>query len=75
MSAHTPGPWEAGDRANWADVYTSPEDAYLIAAAPELLKALENLLSRNCGGSIGNLDREIVVRAWQAVAAARGETT
>lgn len=55
MTEHTPGPWEWSETALWGNGgntviirelgWTMPDeaDAHLIAAAPELLAALESL--------------------------------
>jgi hypothetical protein len=66
MSAHTPGPWivipsphgayykcvQFGDDESYASLEMRPEDALLVAAAPELLKTLReacNMLSAIAG--------------------------
>ncbi len=71
MSQHTPGPWYIAERCRWnADVrmirtfsdssgtvgVTNENDAALIAAAPELLKALTEIISQiDQGGSGGKV--------------------
>lgn len=80
MSAHTPGPWKmvrlggyteiVGEHgmANWvpiARITGDDHDARLIAAAPALLEALEDLLVYDEGGSL-------FVKARAAIAQARG---
>lgn len=49
------------------------EDAYLIAAAPELLEALETMLEMSQMGGFGKTYAEDVARA--AIAKAKGELT
>ena len=89
MSEHTPGPWVVGKGARWiieteggmpvAAAYTLSEtairnaNAALIAAAPDLLKALEEFLSSY--GSIyrGDMDRAVKLGS-AAIAKAKGET-
>lgn len=84
MSKHTPGPWSHdGDgeilaQDNVIVVYShggqravqTDEDANLIAAAPDLLEALEGIISAIGGwGS----DRSKLDAARAAIAKARGE--
>ena len=82
MTEHTPGPWEAqgatvyqidGFGLCYLEGYRAEADAYLIAAAPDLLEALEHLLldyESEWGSEL--VDYEYAdVRA--AVAKARGE--
>ena len=83
MSKHTPGPWtieeselmgrdvvSAGSMALICTQVYSPDDARLIAAAPELLAALDALLNYN---SLGSYDRASVrQQARAAIAKATG---
>ena len=63
MSGHTPGPWEWDGKFTVSIPHvkgltafrTNPEDARLIAAAPELLEALRDLLE--CSDSFVKLAR------------------
>lgn len=93
MTAHTPGPWQLIDLKNGRHSVDTldmcpvcilsdvcPADARLIAAAPELLEALEELVSRResacaergemdrLGGSDGRYNR-----ARAAIAKAKGD--
>ena len=85
MSNFTPGPWLITEATNnqeyevldwWLRticfVKGKPENAVLIAAAPELLEALENL-ERTAGlpAMVNNPSR---VAARAAIAKAKGET-
>lgn len=82
-SKHTPGPWKvadtlgewddymvgdgSGDKIVAARIYTK-EDAHLIAAAPDLLAALEVLVENGGIGPRGMFDDA----SW-AIAKAKGE--
>ena len=85
MSEHTPGSWEAREDydSTWWVVQSGPAqdlaihdlseaDARLIAAAPDLLKALEEFLSSY--GSIyrGDMDRAVKLGS-AAIAKVEGE--
>jgi hypothetical protein len=89
MSKHTPGPWtvweNGDDEIGVDDLYqnsvctvekgeTRMADASLIAAAPELLAALELLLSaRDDDGAICP-SGVVVAQVKAAIAKAKGET-
>lgn len=76
MSEFTPGPWDV----IYGDIYDSQgvllkittENARLIAAAPELLHALELILGADCYG-YGPDMQAAVVAAQAAIAKARGK--
>lgn len=93
---HTPGPWRSVHRSSGADIEAAGKvvahvpwldaegmaNARLIAAAPELLEALERLESLTRHGWHG-ADRESIdgqyfagglKRAQEAIAKAKGET-
>lgn len=82
MGKHTEGRWEASVtqefgcevKANGEDIAwilsNKPEDAHLMAAAPELLEALAVIV--NDGGSFV-LTQEAHRKARAAIARARGE--
>ncbi len=87
MTKHTPGPWHVdaqyicrADGVAIADVWQSMEvsgedteaNARLIAAAPDLLTALEELLPYVTGSMRSTTD-PLVEAARAAIAAARGE--
>lgn len=79
---HTPGPWRIKDtvdgpsiRANGervAEVYFE-SDARLIAAAPQLLKALRDLLGEIDENECGQSMSVRIGRAHAAIAAATGD--
>ena len=84
----TPGPWKIGaiesgrmavDGANDEEVtgWIDPEDAYLIAAAPELYEALDGLLADITEyqeiNNLGGQNNHWQVKAKAALAKARGE--
>ena len=81
MTQHTPGPWEVGKGVTPAvTLVDSPYDiesenranAYLMAASPELLAALKELVNWwEIDG--GNLDRSLAT-AVAAIARAEGRT-
>ena len=63
MSAHTPGPSE------YALIFAElRSDARLIDAAPDLLKALEQLMA------MGQPECQFKDDAWAAIAKAKGES-
>jgi hypothetical protein len=79
----TPGPWKIGayesgrmavDGANDEEVtgYIDPEDAYLIAAAPDLYEALETVLA-NAPEPYCAITRAVDAKCRAALAKARGE--
>jgi hypothetical protein len=85
MSKHTPGPWTIGalesgqaavDGANGEEVtgFISPADAALIAAAPDMLAALEAI--RDIEESGGEVPCGVKNDAWSkiysAIARAKG---
>ena len=77
MTTHTPGPWKAEQRGDdwgvWVahhrvlsirqGVIPSAADARLIAAAPELLKALEEMMYYDDGGYRGDKARAAIAKA------------
>ena len=82
----TPGPWELWGHANPSQVISSPAgfvaqtlgnndkaNARLIAAAPELLEALQELA--DCGAEAWGEDRPCVRIAREVIAKATGEQT
>ena len=87
MTTHTPGPWhvESGDEVRAADgwevayIYGASRqrvdweaNARLIAAAPELLEALEAITANASWADWRDLDQILNARA--AIAKAKGET-
>ena len=78
--SHTPGPWnvyaldwrsvEAMGRVV-ADVRTSDDDARLIAAAPDLLAALEQVVA--LAGGVVVREPGLLAECRAAIARARGE--
>ena len=81
--AHTPGPWLYGvrkDKSIWlsigdpsgyhyqGDLVASEADARLIAAAPDLLAALDGLMTLESRGRIMPIGKE-----WDAARAARAK--
>ena len=89
MSEHSPGPWDfckfdysiyrVGEWtcvASFSDAYLpTPADARLMAAAPELLEALELMLREygcRCGESGCDMCRDSEI-AREAIRKARGE--
>ena len=85
MSAkHTPGPWQisdhpyphvrtVGNECVMANDWLRPEEARLIASAPDLLEALQSLVANLAGGDFISETRIDAARA--AIARATGEDT
>ena len=74
MSKHTPGPWQVVGSNVYGNnlralLPMNAADARLIAAAPDLLEALEDLL-----GWQTLAPDDVVTAARAAIAKARGET-
>lgn len=93
MSAHTPGPWRRqivaptfehtaiqteDGKKSIARVFSRGTDARLIAAAPELLEALEALMSQTIamderyGVALSEGEHEAALLARAAIAKAKG---
>lgn len=84
MSEHTPGPWDymEKDAAIWADEFIcvaphNPADARLIAAAPDLLAALEEAFNHYAGQPVPSQPAEEwwpdwMLHARAAIAKAKG---
>ena len=86
MSAHTPGPWHVATYGCSPDYFaikqgpctlatkiTTEQDARLIAAAPELLAALSELVDYDEGSSEeGSYGSEVMERCRAAIAKAKG---
>jgi hypothetical protein len=92
---HTPRPWKIVDDGGWLWIYGNVEDgtgplaevdrlsnAYLIAAAPDLLEACELLVRSHevCGGDTSdaaglNYLNMATEQARAAIAKAKGEET
>ena len=90
MDEHTPGPWHASSYDGWDCIRDAhdqiiaklalnvPDNARLIAAAPELLAVLDETVSRfeRCivhAGSDPEFAREAVKAARAVIAKARGD--
>jgi hypothetical protein len=80
---HTPGPWKIGayesgqvavDRANGTEVtgFIDPADAQLIAAAPDLLDALRQVVAVYDGNHVGHIVGMSFDKARAAIAKATG---
>lgn len=75
---HTPGPWRieddeitAADNTVLGIIFTGwPDNARLMAAAPELLASCKELLPYFMACSIGNEHDLIIIRAMAAIAKA-----
>jgi hypothetical protein len=85
MSRHTPGPWECnegpygglwivGSNNESIGVIEKEEDARLIAAAPDMLKALENTCRNALGVGLCMKESCINCRNRAAIAKAKGES-
>lgn len=85
MSKHTPGPWAVANRtiskrpatvvldADHNEVCEVYAAAALIAAAPDLLAALESLNAAVIRAGYGNTAMPELSKAWAAIAKATGE--
>jgi hypothetical protein len=82
MSKHTPGPWEydmkneavyAGRNTIVYEGNANEADYRLIAAAPELLEALQEILDYSGGADNALEDEYVMDRARAAIAKATGE--
>lgn len=86
MSGHTPGPWKVGsklDMSGWVIYHhgdkdniasnVRAQDAYLLAAAPDLLEALKSLMAdEGYSAALPAYDTR-AKRAMAAIAKAEGK--
>lgn len=87
--AHTPGPWTRKDTPDYAEIHPSsgelrqaialvgaPDDANLIAAAPDLLDALRRIMTyAHDGAAVRDIDTSVqpeFVAARAAIQKAEG---
>ena len=86
---HTPWPWEIlagsyggvfilGPPVGYDGEYENPADAHLIAAAPDLLEALEQVLIEYDDAELANAEpvtlTAAILEARAAIAKAKGQT-
>lgn len=85
---HTEGPWERVDTADYAEIHPAgkrlrsaialvekPEDADLVAAAPDLLEALRHLVKQDYNVVTGRgFEPEALTAAIAAIARAEGRS-
>lgn len=90
MTQHTPGPWELvkqeddfeikhkvyfiGSVYDFNQFPENEANARLIAAAPDLLEALEYMIEEATSGQFSNPSEEEIQKARAAIAKAKGET-
>ena len=84
QNKHTPGPWHfAGggiitndqhDEIILGHLFDDSPDGNLVAAAPELLEALEHLSNELCEGEFVKHSSDAIRKIKSAIAKARGES-